>query len=103
MYAIIEIGGRQYNVEKGSRVRCEKLDQAANATLTIDKVLMVKDGEKMQVGQPFVKGAQVQAKVVGHARGKKITVLKYKNKVNYRRKLGHRQHYTSLLIEEIKG
>ena len=103
MYAIIEIGGRQYNVEKGSRVRCEKLDQAANETLTIDKVLMVNDGEKLQIGQPYVQGAKVQAKVVGHGRGKKILVLKYKSKVNYRRKYGHRQQFTSLLIEDIKG
>jgi len=102
MYAIIEIGGRQYSVEKGSRLRCEKLDQEANSTLAIDKVLMVKDGDKMQVGQPYVKGAQVKAKVVGHARGKKIVVLKYKSKVNYRRKIGHRQHFTSILIEDIK-
>jgi len=103
MYAIIEIGGRQYNVEKGSRLRCEKLDQAANSTMAIDKVLFVKNGETVQIGAPYVKGAQVKAKVVGHARGKKITVLKYKSKVNYRRKLGHRQHFTSLLIEDIKG
>ncbi len=103
MYAIIEIGGRQYNVEKGSRVRCEKLDQAANSTLSIDKVLLVKNGEDTRIGAPYIQGAQVKAKVVGHARGKKITVLKYKSKVNYRRKLGHRQHFTSLLIEDIKG
>lgn len=103
MYAIIEIGGRQYNVEKGSRVRCEKLDQAANESLTIDKVLLVKDGDNMQIGQPYVQGAKVQAKVVGHGRGKKVLVLKYKSKVNYRRKYGHRQQFTSLLIEDIKG
>ena len=103
MYAIIEIGGRQYNVEKGSRVRCEKLDQAANESLTIDKVLLVKDGDNMQIGQPYVQGAKVQAKVVGHGRGKKVLVLKYKSKVNYRRKYGHRQQFTSLLIEYIKG
>lgn len=102
MYAIIELGGRQYNVEKGSRFRCEKLDHEANTSFDIDKVLMVKDGENLQIGQPYVKGAQVKAKVVGHARGKKIVVLKYKSKVNYRRKMGHRQHFTSLLIEDIK-
>ncbi len=102
MYAIIELGGRQYNVEKGSRFRCEKLDHEANTSFDIDKVLMVKDGESLQIGQPYVKGAQVKVKVVGHARGKKIIVLKYKSKVNYRRKIGHRQHFTSLLIEDIK-
>ncbi|HAE39740.1 MAG TPA: 50S ribosomal protein L21 [Candidatus Riflebacteria bacterium] len=102
MYAIIEIGGRQYNVEKGSRLRCEKLDQEANEIMSIDKVLMVKDGEKLQIGHPYVKGAEVKARIVGHARGKKIIVLKYKSKSNYRRKIGHRQHFTSVLIEEIK-
>ena len=102
MYAIIEIGGRQYNVEKGSRFRCEKLDQEANEIMSIDKVLMVKDGEKLQIGHPYVKGAEVKARIVGHARGKKIIVLKYKSKCNYRRKIGHRQHFTSVLIEDIK-
>lgn len=103
MYAVIELGGRQYNVEKGSRIRCEKLDQEANATMNIDKVLLVKDGDKVQVGQPYVEGATVKAKVVGHGRGKKITVLKYKSKINYRRKYGHKQHFTSLLIEDINN
>lgn len=102
MYAIIEIGGKQYNVEKGTRLRCEKLDQLPNETLAIDKVLMVKDGDKLQIGHPYVSGAEVKARIVGHARGKKIIVLKYKSKTNYRRKLGHRQHFTSVLIEDIK-
>ena len=57
----------------------------------------------MQIGQPYVKGAEVQAKVVGHGRGKKILVLKYKSKVNYRRKYGHRQHFTALEIQDIKA
>ena len=102
MYAIIEIGGRQYNVEKGSKIRCEKIEQEANASFSIDKVLMVKDGDKVQIGQPYVKGAQVKAKVVNHGRGKKVIVFKYKSKVNYRRKIGHRQHFSSLVIEDIK-
>lgn len=102
MYAIIEIGGRQYNVEKGSTIRCEKIEQEANASFSIDKVLMVKDGDKVQIGQPYVSGAQVQAKVLNHGRGKKVVVFKYKSKVNYRRKLGHRQHFSALVIEDIK-
>ncbi len=101
MYAIIEIGGRQFNVEKGSRFNCEKIDQEANTSFAIDKVLMVKDGEKVQVGQPYVDGAKVQAKVMAHGRGKKTIVLKYKSKINYRRKYGHRQHFSSILIEDI--
>ncbi|OGK13645.1 MAG: 50S ribosomal protein L21, partial [Candidatus Riflebacteria bacterium GWC2_50_8] len=73
-----------------------------NEIMSIDKVLMVKDGEKLQIGHPYVKGAEVKARIVGHARGKKIVVLKYKSKSNYRRKIGHRQHFTSVLIEDIK-
>jgi large subunit ribosomal protein L21 len=102
MYAIIELGGKQYNVEKGTRLRCEKLDQQPNETFAIDKVLMVKNGENVKIGNPYVSGAEVKVKVVGHARAKKIVVFKYKSKSNYRRKSGHRQHFTSILIEDIK-
>ena len=103
MYAIIEIGGRQYNVEKGSRVRCEKIDQEVNSSLTIDKVLVVKDGDQTRIGHPYVEGASVTAKVAAQGRGKKIVVFKYHSKANYRRKQGHRQYFTSLVIEDIKG
>ena len=102
MYAIIELGGRQFSVEKGSKIRCEKIDQDANASFSIDKVLMVKDGNDVKVGQPYLEGAEVKAKVLGHGRGKKTIVFKYKSKVNYRRKLGHRQHFTNIEIEDIK-
>jgi large subunit ribosomal protein L21 len=101
MYAIIEIGGKQFNVEKGSRLRTEKINHEANAEFVIDKVLAVKNGETMQVGQPYVNGATVKAKVVAHGRAKKIIVFKYKSKKNYRRKYGHRQYFTSILIEDI--
>lgn len=102
MYAVIELAGRQYNVEKGSKIRCEKLDREANSSFAIDHVLMVKDGDKVQVGQPYLEGAEVRAKVVGHGRKKKVEVLKYKSKVNYRRNIGHKQHFTALVIEDIK-
>lgn len=102
MYAIIELGGRQYNVEKGTKIMCEKLEQEANSSFAINHVLMVKDGDKVQVGQPYLEGAEVTAKVVRHGRKKKVEVLKYKSKVNYRRNIGHKQHYTALLIEDIK-
>lgn len=103
MFAVIELGGKQFPVEKGTRLQCEKLDLAANATFTVEKVLLVKSGEKLQVGQPYLKGIEVKAKVVGHARTRKIIGLKYKNKTNYRRKFGHRQAYTTVLIENIAG
>ena len=102
MYAVIELAGRQYNVEVGSRIRCEKLDREANSSFSVDHVLMVKDGDKVQVGQPYLEGAEVTAKVVEHGRKKKVEVLKYKSKVNYRRNIGHKQHFTALLIEDIK-
>ena len=101
MLAIIELGGRQYSVEKGSKFRCEKLAKDTCATFSADRVLMVKDGEKVQVGKPYLNGVEVKIKVLGHGRAKKIIGLKYKSKVNYRRHYGHRQHFTTIQIEDI--
>ncbi|MFZ2956011.1 MAG: 50S ribosomal protein L21 [Candidatus Ozemobacteraceae bacterium] len=103
MYAIIELGGKQYSVEKGSKFRCEKLTQEANATFAVEKVLMVHDGQKVQIGRPYLNGVEVKVKVVGHGRAKKIIGLKYKHKINYRRHYGHRQAFTAIQIEEIKA
>jgi large subunit ribosomal protein L21 len=103
MFAVIELGGKQYPVEKGTRIQCEKIEKDANSTFSVEHVLMVKDGEKLQVGKPYLKGVEVMAKVVGHGRGKKIIGLKYKNKINYRKHYGHRQAFTSVLIEDIKA
>lgn len=101
MYAVIETGGKQYKIEKGTTVQVERLDAEPGKELTLDRVLLVADGEKVEVGAPVVKGAKVQAKVVGHGRGKKLVVFKYKAKSHYRRKTGHRQGYTTLRIEDI--
>lgn len=101
MYAVIETGGKQYKVEKGSRIQVERLDAEPGKELTLDRVLLVADGEKVNVGAPVVQGAKVQAKVVGHGRGKKLIVMKYRAKSHYRRKTGHRQSYTTLTIEDI--
>jgi len=103
MFAVIELGGKQFSVEKGSRIRCEKIEKEPNATFAVEKVLLVRDGEKVQIGKPYLNGVEVKAKVVGHVKGKKIIGLKYKNKTNYRRHYGHRQNYTSVVIEEITG
>jgi large subunit ribosomal protein L21 len=103
MYAVIELGGKQYSVEKGTRLRCEKIEGEPNSSVSIDRVLMVKDGDKVQVGTPYLNGAAVKAKVLAHGRGKKIIGLKYKNKINYRRHYGHRQHFTAIIIEDIKA
>ncbi len=102
MFAIIETGGKQLKVEQGQEIWVEKLDAEAGSTFTFDQVLMV-GGDSVKVGSPVVEGATVTAKVEKHGRGKKVTVFKYKPKKNYKRKQGHRQPYTKLVIEAINA
>ena len=102
MYAIVASGGRQYRVEPGQRLDVEKLPAEAGSEITLDQVLLIGDGENVTVGQPTVSGARVLADVVGEVKGRKIIVFKYKNKVRYRRKTGHRQRYLRLQIKEIQ-
>ncbi|HWL27018.1 MAG TPA: 50S ribosomal protein L21 [Ureibacillus sp.] len=102
MYAIIETGGKQIKVEAGQEIYVEKLGVQADEVVTFDKVLFV-GGETVKVGAPTVAGATVTAKVVKEGRAKKITVFKYKSKKNYRRKQGHRQPYTKLVVESINA
>ena len=101
MFAIVKTGGQQYRVEPGLKLRVEKLDAEPGATVELPVLLL--GGEKTVVGTPVVEGASVVAEVLGHGRGKKILVSKFKAKVQYRRKKGHRQPYTELLIKEIRG
>ena len=102
MYAIIETGGKQYKVAQGDVVFFEKLDKEEGKKVNFDKVVLLSDGEKVQVGNPYVKGIKVEGKVVSHGKGKKILVFKYKAKKNYRRTQGHRQPYTKVEITGIK-
>ena len=102
MYAIIETGGKQIKVEAGQAIYIEKLDVEAGETVTFDKVLFV-GGEIFKVGSPVVEGATVTAKVEKHGRAKKIIVFKYKAKKNNRKKQGHRQPYTKLVVEAINA
>jgi len=102
MYAIIETGGKQIKVEAGQEIYIEKLGVEADEVVTFDKVLFV-GGENVKVGAPFVEGATVTAKVVKEGRAKKIVVFKLKAKKNYRRKQGHRQPYTKLVVESINA
>jgi len=101
MYAIIETGGKQYKVQEGDTLKVELLDVEAGQPVEIDKVLMVSKDGQVKVGNPFVAGAKVTLKVEDHGRGKKIIVYKYKAKKNYRRKQGHRQPYTAVVVEKI--
>ena len=101
MYAIIQTGGKQYRVEEGKVITVEKLAQSADEAIEFAEVLSVVDGDNMQFGAPFVKGATVKGKVLTQGRVKKIRVFKYKSKSNYRRRQGHRQPFTKVLIESI--
>ena len=102
MYAIIESCGKQYKVAEGDVVFFEKLDAEEGKKVTFDKVILVSEEGKVQVGNPYVKGVKVEGKVVSHGKGKKIIVFKMKPKKNYRRKQGHRQPYTKVEITSIK-
>ena len=103
MYAVIESCGKQYKVSEGDVVFFEKLDAQEGKKVTFDKVVLVSDEGKVQVGAPYVKGLKVEGKVVSHGKGKKIIVFKMKAKKNYRRKQGHRQPYTKVEITSIKS
>jgi large subunit ribosomal protein L21 len=100
MYAIIECGGKQYRVSEGDLIRVEKLEAEVGSTLEIDRVLLI-GGEKTVIGTPFVAQATVTCKVLNHDKAKKIMVFHYKAKKNIRTRYGHRQPYTSLLVEGI--
>ena len=102
MYAIIEACGRQYKVEEKATVFFEKLEEEEGKKVTFDKVILVSDDGKIQVGNPYVKGVKVEGKVVSHGKGKKIVVFKMKPKKNERTKQGHRQPYTKVEITALK-
>ncbi len=102
MYAVIEACGKQYKVEEKDVVFFEKLDAEEGNKVTFDKVILVSDDGKVQVGNPYVKGVKVEGKVVAHGKGKKIIVFKMKAKKNERKKQGHRQPYTKVEITSIK-
>ena len=101
IYAIIETGGKQYKVTPGEILDVERLDVTEGNTIELDKVLLIAEGDKVTVGKPTVDGAKVIATSQGEGKGKKIIVFKYKHKVRYQKKTGHRQFYTRLVIDKI--
>lgn len=103
MYAIIETGGKQYRVQEGDVIRVEKLDVAEGTAVKFDKVLLVADDANLNVGKPYVDGAVVEAMVEKQGKNKKVIAYKFKRKIDFRNKKGHRQPFTQVKIEKIVG
>ena len=101
MYAVIKSGGKQYKVEKGDKLKVEKLDTEAGKKVKISDVLMLVDGENVTVGTPLVKGANVTATVESHGRGPKVKIVKFRRRKHHRKQMGHRQAYTEISITDI--
>ncbi len=103
MYAVIASGGKQYRVAPGDTIRIEKLSAEEGSSVDFSDVLMVSDGERITVGTPFVEGSTVTGKVKSQGRGKKIQVLKFHRRKQYRKQMGHRQAYTEVEITAINS
>ena len=101
MYAVVETGGKQYRVSKGTIIPVEKLPGEAGEQVEFEKVLLIKKDNEIKVGNPLVEGAKVIGRIKRQGRGEKIIIFKYKRRKNYRRKQGHRQYYTWVQIENI--
>ena len=102
MYAIIESCGKQYKVAEGDVVFFEKLDAEEGKKVSFDKVVLVSDDKKVEVGAPYVKGVKVEGKVLANGKGQKIVIYRYKAKKNERKTQGHRQPFTKVEITSIK-
>ncbi|MBW8050390.1 MAG: 50S ribosomal protein L21 [Cytophagales bacterium] len=102
MYAIAEIAGKQYKVEKDKSIYTNKLQEKEGAKVEFDQILLIDDKGKVTIGQPIIKGALVSAKVLSHEKGDKIIVFKKKRRKGYQVKNGHRQDFTKILIEKIQ-
>ncbi len=103
MLAIIKTGGKQYKVSPGDKLEIEKIEGNEGDIIKFSEVLLVEKDEKVEIGAPFVKGAVVEAKIIKQAKGDKITIIKYKPKKRYQKKMGHRQLLTEIEITEIKN
>lgn len=103
MYAVFVTGGRQFRAVPGEVVRVEKLDAEPGASIDIEQVLMIGDGDKVTIGTPVVPGARVSARVRGHGRADKISIVKFRRRKHHRKQMGHRQHYTEIEITGISG
>ena len=103
MYAVIKTGGKQYKVSEGDTIRVESLEAETGASVDIDQVLLVADGDKITVGAPLVAGGKVTATVKSHGRGDKIRIVKFRRRKHHMKQAGHRQNYTELEITGIQA
>lgn len=103
MYAVIVTGGKQYRVQEGDVILVEKLNANVGDSVTVEEVLLTEKDGVVTVGVPVVAGAKAVLKVVEHGKGEKIVVFKYKSKKNIRRKQGHRQPYTKVVVEALQA
>ena len=103
MYAVVLTGGKQYRVQEGDVLFVEKLNAEVETTVELNEILAVGKEEGLVVGKPLVEGAKVVAKVLAQGKAKKIVVFKFKRKLDYRKKQGHRQAYTKIQIEKIEA
>ncbi|MBW1886844.1 MAG: 50S ribosomal protein L21 [Deltaproteobacteria bacterium] len=102
MYAVIQTGGKQYVVAPGEELKVEKLPGEVGETIAFDRVLLTSDGENVNLGKPYLENTKVLGRITDHGRNKKIVVFKYKRRKGYRKKLGHRQNYTLVRVENIE-
>ena len=102
MFAIVETGGKQYQLEEGKYIDIELLEGDKDSKVVFDKVVMIVNGKKSKVGQPYVAGASCEGTIVKHDRAKKVIVYKQRPKKGYRRKQGHRQDFTRVMISKIR-
>jgi large subunit ribosomal protein L21 len=103
MYAVIKSGGKQYKVAAGEKLKIEQIPTQVGEKLSLDQVLMVSQGDKVSVGSPLVDGAVVSATVLGHGRADKVKIFKMRRRKHYQKRQGHRQNFTEVMIDEIKG
>lgn len=103
MYAVIKTGGKQHRVMPGDQIKFEKLPGETGETVTFDEVLLISDGEKVQLGRPYLENSKVVGQIVRHGKNKKVVVFKYKRRKGYRRKRGHRQLFTLVRIDSIEA
>ena len=103
MYAVIKTGGKQYRIQEGETLRVEKLDAGQGTSITLREVLLIADGDNVQVGTPYLESGRVNATVKGHGRGRKINIIKFRRRKHYRKRMGHRQDFTELHIDTISS